>query len=67
METSTVIVSRVDQLTVQWAQAVMDQHAFGARVQSVALLSSDIGTTTRVHLKVEHDGEQSLARLWFVK
>jgi len=67
METSTIIVSRVDQLTVQWAQAVMDQHAFGARVQSVALLSSEIGTTTRVHLKVEHDGEQSLARLWFVK
>jgi len=67
MQTPTIIVSRVDQLTVQWAQAVMDQHAFGARVQSVALLSSEVGTTTRVQLKVEHDGDHSLARHWFVK
>ncbi len=67
MEKPTIIVSRVDQLTVRWAQTVVDQYAYGARVQSVALLSRDIGTTTRVQLKVEYEGDESLARFWFVK
>jgi len=67
MRTPTIIVSRVDQLTVPWAQRVMDQYALGARVQSVTLLSSEIGTTTRVQLKVEHDGDSFLPRHWFVK
>ncbi|MGR8934567.1 MAG: phosphotransferase [Gammaproteobacteria bacterium] len=36
-------------------------------VSGVAILSTDVGTTTRVRLAVEHDGPLFLPKRWFVK
>src|SRR5690349_15828120 len=62
-----ILVRQPRELTVTWAQRVVDQRGAGVRVSRVDLLSTDIGTTTRVRLAVEHDGPESLARRWFVK
>ncbi len=62
-----IVVRRPRDLTVAWAQKVIDRHAPGVRVSRVEPLAVDIGTTTRVRLVVEHDGLESLPRRWFVK
>lgn len=54
-------------LTIPWAQSIVDQHAYGATVSEVSILSIDIGTTTRVRLDIKHDGPSTLPHRWFVK
>ncbi len=56
-----------DQLTVAWAQRVIDQQVSSVTVSSVTHLSTEVGTTTRIRLAVDHDGPGSLPRRWFVK
>jgi Ser/Thr protein kinase RdoA (MazF antagonist) len=65
--TQAILAHRPSDLTVVWAQRVLDRHAFGATVAGVDVLSVDVGTTTRVRLAVDHDGPPALARRWFVK
>src|SRR5262245_13928190 len=54
-------------LDAAWAQQVVDRNLRGVRVARVSTEKVEVGTTTRVHLTVEHDGPQELPRRWFVK
>jgi len=62
-----IIVCKPSDLTVPWAQRVIDKHHADAVVSNVNIVSVDIGTTTRVRIAIEHDGPDTLARRWFVK
>ena len=56
------LVRRPDDLTVAWAQRVVCGHARNVTVSRVEVLSTDVGTTTRVRIAVEHDGLEALPR-----
>ncbi len=62
-----ILVRRPCDLTVTWAQRIVDQHSAGTTVSEVNVLSVDIGTSTRVRVAVEHNGPETLPRRWFVK
>lgn len=62
-----ILARRPDDLTIGWAQRVVNNHYSGATVSSLHIISVDTGTTTRIRLAVEHDGPATLARQWFVK
>ncbi|MFI3184575.1 MAG: phosphotransferase [Methylococcaceae bacterium] len=63
----TIIVSLPSDITVAWAQQVVDRHHADTIVSSVEVVAVDIGTTTRVCVFVEHDGPLTLPSRWFVK
>ena len=62
-----IIVRKPSDLTVPWAQRVVDKHHDDIVVTSADVVSIDIGTTTRVRITIEHNGPDTLARRWFVK
>lgn len=62
-----IVAQRPSDLTVGWAQRVVDNRLDGVIVSNVSITSLDIGTTTRVRLTVGHDGPSNLPRRWFVK
>ncbi|MBM4207475.1 MAG: DUF1679 domain-containing protein [Gammaproteobacteria bacterium] len=66
-----LIVTQPDHLTAHWAQRVVNQQAIPeqkkTKIQHFEVISVDVGTTTRVRLKVEHDGPTTLPKRWFVK
>lgn len=62
-----ILARRPEQLTRAWAQGVLDRAAPGTRVADVEVRSIDVGTATRVRLTVDHDGDASVPRRWFVK
>jgi hypothetical protein len=61
------LVRHPGDLTIHWAQQIVEKHAHDAKVSRVDIVSVDIGTTTRVRVAVEHNGPESLPRRWFVK
>lgn len=63
----TIVVTRPCGLTAAWAQRVAQQHEPHTQVTRVDCLSVDVGTTTRVRLRVDYDRTTSLPRRWFVK
>lgn len=63
----SILVSQPGDLTVAWAQQVVDRHVADAVVTKVDVVAVDVGTTTRVCVAVEHDGPDTLPRRWFVK
>ncbi len=65
--TEGIIVHQVRDLTVAWAQHIVTHHVAGAVVLGVAVLSVDVGTTTRVRLAVDHTGPETFPGRWFVK
>ncbi len=67
MDSHTSILARhPGDLTAAWAQRVLALHGPGTRVAGAAVLSVDVGTTTRVRIAVEHDAG-ALPRRWFAK
>ena len=60
----SIIVGQPDHLTVDWAQRVVNQHDSSIVVSKVDVVSVDIGTTTRIRLKVEHDAPQFFPEQW---
>jgi hypothetical protein len=64
---SDIMVNRLHDFTIPWAQRIVNRHCPETRVNNLELISADIGTTTRVRLSVEHDGPEWLPRRWFVK
>jgi len=62
-----LIAHHPDDLTVNWAQQVIKQHSANTIVEQVKVTSIDIGTTTRIRLKIKHTGPTSLPSLWFIK
>lgn len=66
-----IIVSKPEQLTTNWAQTVVNQSANPAiknlQINHCELVAVDVGTTTRVKLKIEHNGASAFPKQWFVK
>lgn len=62
-----IVASHPKHLTSAWAQHIVNQQIPGVKVSKTKLISTDIGTTTRVRLSVDHNGPESLANQWFVK
>jgi hypothetical protein len=63
----TILARQPGDLTVAWAQQVVDKHDANTIVTKVDVLNVDIGTTTRVYIAVEHNGPDTLPSRWFVK
>lgn len=63
----TILVRRPRDLTVAWAQQVANLHDASIVVSDVAIISVDIGTTTRIRVNVEHNKPERLSKQWFVK
>jgi thiamine kinase-like enzyme len=64
---ANILARHPKDLTVEWAQCVINQHDSEVRVSRVEILNVDVGTTTRVKIAVEHDGAKYLPKQWFVK
>ena len=62
-----IVVRQPSDLTVDWAQRVVNKHDSHIVVSSVDIISVDIGTTTRIRIKVEHNEPTILPGQWFVK
>ena len=58
-----VLVSSPAGLDQGWAQSVLAEHEPGVRVKGLEVTDLDVGTTTRVQLRVDHDSED-LPRRW---
>lgn len=63
----SVLAGRPRDLDAAWATRVLQSADAPAEVSSVELVEVDVGTTTRIKVRVEHDGPPDLARSWFVK
>ncbi|MBE0436345.1 MAG: phosphotransferase [Methylomicrobium sp.] len=64
---NNILIQSPNDLTVAWAQRIVDQHSSDTLVSNIDIVSVDIGTTTRVRVIVEHNGPETLPRRWFVK
>ena len=69
--TSRFILNSPQQLTLNWAQSLINFHhnpqLKPPQVHGVEIVSLDVGTTTRIRLKLEHDAEGILPKRWFIK
>ena len=57
-----ILAQRPSDLTLEWAQRVVNRRLDEVVVSGINILSIDIGTTTRVRLMVEHNGPPHLPR-----
>lgn len=62
-----ILVRQPSDLTIDWAQRVVNNHYSHIVVSNVDIVSVDIGTTTRIRIKVEHNEPTILPGQWFVK
>ncbi len=63
----SILVRQPRDLTIDWAQRVVNKHHSHIVVSNVDVVSVDIGTTTRIRVNVEHNDSASLPGQWFVK
>ena len=57
-----ILVRQPGDLTIDWAQRVVNKHYPHIIVSSVDIVSVDIGTTTRIRVKVEHNEPAKIGR-----
>lgn len=62
----TILARQPSDLTVDWAQRVVNQHDNNVIVTGIEIVAVDVGTTTRVRVTVDHNSTK-LAKNWFVK
>ncbi|MDD1632695.1 MAG: aminoglycoside phosphotransferase, partial [Methylococcaceae bacterium] len=62
-----ILARQPSDLTIDWAQRVVNEHCPRVIVSNVDIVSVDIGTTTRIRINVEHNEPAILPRQWFVK
>lgn len=62
-----IVVRRPQDLSVNWAQRIVNRYAANARVGDVKVHSVDIGTSTRLRIEVNHDAPELVPTRWFVK
>ena len=62
-----ILVRHPNELTIDWAQCVVNKHYPDIVVSNVDIVSVDIGTTTRIRVRVEHNEPTIFPGLWFVK
>ncbi len=63
----SILVRHPSELTIDWAQRVVNKHYPQIVVSNVDIVSVDIGTTTRIRINVEHNEPAILPEQWFVK
>lgn len=63
----SILVRHPNDLSVAWAQKIVNRHHADTVVSNIDIVSVDIGTTTRVRVAVQHNGPESLPKRWFVK
>ena len=63
----TIVATRPDDLTISWAQKIVNRYNANIVVTKVDVVAVDIGTTTRVGVVVIHDGLDTFPSRWFVK
>ncbi len=64
--TQSILAHKPSDLTIDWAQRVLNQHDKHVIATKLAVQTVDIGTTTRVRVKVEHNSN-NLPQNWFIK
>lgn len=64
---SALVIQRPQDLSVGWAQNILNRHAPNAKVFGIKFRSMDIGTSTRLKLEVEHDSPEIVPSRWFIK
>jgi hypothetical protein len=62
-----ILIHRPNELSIQWAQRIVQHYAADARVFDVNVRSVDIGTSTRLRVDVCHDAVEAVPSQWFVK
>lgn len=62
-----LIAHQPSDLTINWAQQVVNLHSKKTTVSGLKILSVDIGTTTRIRIKVDHNSPELLPYHWFIK
>jgi hypothetical protein len=62
----TILARKPSDLSIAWAQRVVNQHDSKVVVTRVEVVAVEVGTTTRVRIRVDHNGAK-LPRSWFVK
>ncbi|MEI8207842.1 MAG: phosphotransferase [Methylococcales bacterium] len=63
----SILVSQPSDLSIAWAQRVINQHHSDIVVAKVDILSVDVGTTTRIRINVGHNRPHLFPERWFVK
>ena len=63
----SILVRQPGDLTIDWAQRVVNHHHSHIVVANVDVVSVDVGTTTRIRVNVEHNDRSILPGQWFVK
>jgi thiamine kinase-like enzyme len=63
----SILAHHPSDLTINWAQRVVNRNYSDAIVSNISIVSVDIGTTTRIRVMVEHDKPEVLPQQWFVK
>ena len=63
----SILVRHPNELTIDWAQRVVNKHYSHVVVSSLDVVSVEIGTTTRIRVKVGHNDPAILPGQWFVK
>ena len=54
-------------LTIEWAQRVVNLNYPSVTVLNISTVSVDVGTTTRIRVLVELDNPEVLPQRWFIK
>ncbi len=62
-----LIVRHPDNLTTSWAQQLVNQFDKDIVVKQIKINAIDIGTTTRIRIKVDYNSPTTLPRYWFIK
>jgi thiamine kinase-like enzyme len=62
----SILARKPSDLTIAWAQRVVNQHDRNVVVSHVDVIAVEVGTTTRVKIIVDHNGTK-LPKGWFVK
>jgi len=63
----SILVRYPTDLSIDWAQRVINRHHIDIVVSNVNIVSVDVGTTTRIRIKVEHNAPDIFPVEWFVK
>ncbi|MDD2761012.1 MAG: aminoglycoside phosphotransferase family protein [Methylomonas sp.] len=64
---SHIVVHKPNELSVQWAQRVVNRLVAGVKVSDIQLCSVDVGTSTRLRVEIEHDAPDVVPSRWFIK
>lgn len=62
-----IVVHRPKDLSVKWAQRVVNRFVPDAKVFDVNVCSVDVGTSTRLRVEVRHDATELVPARWFIK